>query len=120
MGSFMNLLVPNSFTPAIKMKGLQQEWLYNVEVRRQKISIETFGGLVNYVLPVRVNPDGLLLKAASKAYRLTTEEEKYTAYGSLLCKAGIQHLQDFSGAGYHEDMRFMQDFASRLYYISKT
>lgn len=120
MGSFMNLLVPNSFTPAIKMKGLQEEWLYNVEVRRQKISIETFGGLVNYVLPVRVNPDGLLLKAASKAYRLNTEEEKYTAYGSLLCKAGIQHLQDFSGAGYHEDMRFMQDFASRLYYISKT
>ncbi len=119
MGNFINLLVPNSFTPAIKMKGLEQEWLYNVEVRRQKISLDTFGGLVNYVLPVRVNPDGALLKAAGKMYRLTTEEEKYTAYGSLLCKAGIQHLQDFSGAGYHEDMRFMQDFASRLYYISK-
>lgn len=78
-----------------------------------------FGGLINYILPLHLNPDGALVRTAGKVYRLPTEQESYTAYGDALCKAGLSRIQAFSGAGYHPDMRFMHDFASRVYYLKE-
>lgn len=118
-GDFMGLLVPNALKPPLRLTGLEDKFLYNIVVRRQKMPLSAFGGLVNFVSPVHVNPDGLIMKAANKVYRLDTETESYTAYGSLLCKAGVKLLQDFSGAGYAENMRLVSDFASRLYVINK-
>lgn len=119
LGDFMGLLVPNTAAGPLRMAGLREDVLYEVTVRGHKVAIETFGGLVNYLLPVTLNPDGALVRTANKLYRLPTEEEQYTAYGSLLCKAGIKRMQEFSGAGYSEEMRLVQDFASRLYHVGK-
>ncbi len=116
-GDFLGLLEPNSEAPPLALRGLAPDKLYEVAVRRQKVTIDTFGGLINHILPVRVNPDGLLVKAAGAVKRLDTEAECYTAYGDLLMNAGVQRLQAFSGAGYSEDMRLVYDFASRLYYV---
>lgn len=117
VGEYMGLVVPNMAKGPLRLRGLRQDMLYDMQVRRQKMNIETFGGIVNYVLPVHLNPDGLILKAANKVYRLPTEDEHYTAYGSLLCGAGVQFLQDFTGSGYSEDMRLMADFGSRVHYL---
>lgn len=119
VGDYMGLIVPNSAQPPLRLRGLEKGMLYTMQVRPQKVSINTFGGIVNYVLPVHLNPDGLLLKAANKVYRLPTEKEHYMAYGSLLCGAGVQFLQDFTGSGYSEDMRLMADFFSRVYYLQE-
>jgi alpha-galactosidase len=118
-GDFMGLLRPNSAKPPLRLCGIDAEGLYTVTVRRQKINISSFGGLVNHLLPVHLNPDGLLLKTADKLYRMDTEAESYTAYGSLLMRAGLRFLQDFSGSGYAPQMRLMQDFASRIYFLQK-
>ncbi|MDL2293864.1 alpha-galactosidase [Ruminococcaceae bacterium OttesenSCG-928-D13] len=117
VGDFLGLLVPNSTVPPMRLRGLDADTLYQVMVRPQKIDIETFGGLINYILPLHLNPDGALVKAAGKVIRLDTEREDHTAYGSALCKAGLSRMQNFSGAGYHEDLRFLTDFASRVYHI---
>lgn len=119
VGDFMGLLRPNSAQVPLRMAGLAQNSLYKLNSRGQKIQIKTFGGLVNDILPMHVNPEGALVSLANKVYRLPTEKEEYTAYGSLLCQAGVQFVQDFTGSGYSEQMRFMEDYASRLYLLEK-
>ncbi len=117
VGDFLGLLRPNATMPPMKLRALLPKTNYRVAVRQQKINLKTFGGLLNYVLPVHLNPEGALVHAASRLYRLPAEKEAYTASGLLLCKAGLQRMQAFSGAGYSEYMRFVSDFASRLYLV---
>jgi alpha-galactosidase len=119
LGDFMQLLKPNNMQAPLKFAGLNKNTLYKITTRQTKIEVETFGGLINHVLPVHVNPNGFLVKMAGKAYRLSTENEEYTAYGDALCSAGLMRLQDFSGAGYSENLRLLHDFASRLYYAKQ-
>lgn len=117
VGDFIGLLVPNSMQPPMRLAGLSGEKEYKIAVRAQKIDIESFGGLINHVLPVHVNPQGFLVKTAGKLYRMDSEKEQYTAYGDMLCKAGLARLQEFSGAGYSDNLRFTSDFDSRAYYL---
>lgn len=119
LGDYSHLLEPNSAQPPMRLAGLDEEKLYRLAVRPQKMNVHEFGGLVNYLLPINVNPEGALVGLADKVYRLDTEKESYTAYGSLLCNAGIKRLQPFTGSGHSEKMRLMGDFASRLYYIKE-
>lgn len=112
----LGLVHPNATHPPLKFTGLLPQQLYRVTTRAQKINISTFGGLVNHILPVHLNPNGIIINTADKLYRLPTEDEQYTAYGSLLCKAGIHRRQGFSGSGYSQEMRLLGDFSSRIYY----
>ncbi len=84
-------------------------------MRREVINIKTFGSLINQILPFRVNADGLLMHTASGVYMLPCEEERYTAWGDLLMRAGLRFKQSFTGTGYNEDVRLMPDFSGRLY-----
>ncbi len=119
VGDFLGLMVPNADEPPMRLAHLDPEALYEIAVRPMKIDIETFGGLINYILPVHLNPDGLLVRTAGKFYRMDTEAERYTASGSLLCRAGLARMQNFSGAGYSDSLRFLHDFASRAYYLRR-
>ncbi|MDL2254332.1 alpha-galactosidase [Ruminococcaceae bacterium OttesenSCG-928-I18] len=120
VGDYMDLLQPNSAVPPMRLRGLDAKTLYTVAVRPQKVNIKTFGGIINYILPVHMNPGGFVINTASKVYRLPTEKEAYKATGELLCKAGVQRMQAFSGAGYSEYMRIISDFSSRLYVVKRT
>ena len=93
---------------------------YRVEVRREAINIKTFGSLINQVLPVRVNTEGLLMHTASELYMLPCEEESYTAAGDLLMRAGLVLQQSFTGTGYNDAVRLMPDFSGRLYFLRAT
>lgn len=117
LGDFLGLMVPNSYRPPLRIYGLLPKEIYTVETRPQKMKIEKFGGLINFASPIHVNPDGLLVKMASKVYRIPTETTAYKAYGSLLENAGIRLQQLFSGASFDLNMQLTEDFASRVYYI---
>ena len=119
VGDFVGLLRPNSTAAPMRLRGLAAQTRYRVSVRAQKVNLKTFGGLVNYVLPVHLNPDGFLVGTASKVYHLPAGSEEYEASGALLCKAGLQRMQGFSGAGYSEKMRIETDFSSRLYLLER-
>ncbi len=120
VGDFEGLLWPNSTRPNMRLPGLNPDALYDIAVRAQKIDLDAFGGLINYVLPVHLNPDGMLVKTAAKVYRLDGEAESYQAYGSQLAAAGLARLQEFTGAGgYSPQLRFLTDFASRLYVLRR-
>lgn len=117
VGDYLGLLQPNGTVPPMRLRGLGEQRVYQLTVRRQKLDIEGFGGLINYILPVHLNPDGPLVRAAGKLVRLDTEEERYLATGGLLEKAGLTRMQSFSGAGYCDNLRFLSDYASRVYHL---
>lgn len=116
-GEFLHLLRPNTAKPPLRMCALRSDALYEVTVRPQCVNIKTFGGLLNHVLPVKLNTDGLLVHKASELYMMPCETEYYAVYGDLLMHAGLRQKQSFTGTGYTENVRLMPDFSARMYYL---
>ncbi len=117
LGFYQRLATPNPPSDIIITYGLDDDILYNVEVRKQFIRIKVFGNLINQVSPVKIKEDGLVHNTINNFYMLESEKESYTAYGDLLNNAGIKIKQQFSGIGYNDNVRIMGDFGSRLYYF---
>lgn len=102
------------------VKGLR-EGRYKVRTRPQRMYIERFGGLIKHILPIELNPDGIVLRMANRYYSLTDCVEEYQCSASAL-SAGIPLCDKFSGTGYNEKVRMLGDFGSDLYiteYINK-
>ncbi len=110
-------LSPNSETLPIRLKGLNADTNYKVSVRKQQISVKTFGSLINHVLPFKVNSEGILLHLAADHYMMSCEEESFCAHGDLLMNAGLRRKQSFTGTGYNSNVRLMPDYSARIYHL---
>lgn len=119
VGEYLHLLRPNAEKPPLRLAGLAQDALYELEVRPQVVDVRTFGSLINQILPVKVNAGGHLMHAVADRYMMPCETERYAAYGDLLMYAGIRQKQAFTGTGYNENVRLMPDFSSRVYYLRR-
>ena len=119
VGEYLRLLVPHSEKPPLRLALLDPGALYEMETRPQVVDVRTFGGLINHILPVRVNAGGHLMHAVADRYMLPCETERSTAYGDLLMYAGVRQKQAFTGTGYNENVRLMPDFSSRMYYLRR-
>lgn len=108
---------PNSETEPLILTGLDPDACYQVTARPQFVDIRSFGGLINYVLPVKVNTEGFLIHAAANLYTMPTETESFTAYGDCLMEAGLRVKQRFVGTGYTQDVRLMPDYSGRIYHL---
>lgn len=102
VGEYLRLLRPNAEKPPLRLAGLAQDALYELEVRPQVVDVRTFGSLINQILPVKVNAGGHLMHAVADRYMMPCETERYAAYGDLLMYAGIRQKQAFTGTGYNE------------------
>ena len=112
-------IAPNSETLPIRLRALKPEQKYQVSLRQEMIDIRALGSLVNQVLPVKVNSDGMLVHVVSGMYMMPAEKEELCAYGDLLMKAGFRPKQRFSGSGYNDQVRMMPDYSARIWYIKK-
>lgn len=110
-------VVPNYSYARIKTKGLEDSYLYEFKNRTLKYNIKEFGDLVNTVSPVHIKKDSISHNMLAKFVKMDGEEERYTVKGSLLNKAGIRLKQGFAATGYNDQVRFYQDYASRLYLL---
>lgn len=110
-------MTPNTETEPLILVGLDPEKCYQVAVRPQFVDIRSFGTLVNYILPVRVNTEGLLVHAAASVYQMPTESEQFDAYGDCLMEAGLRLKQRFVGTGYNQEVRLMPDYSARIYHL---
>lgn len=54
VGEYLHLLRPNAEKPPLRLAGLAQDALYELEVRPQVVDVRTFGSLINQILPVKV------------------------------------------------------------------
>lgn len=91
--------------------------LYKVEVLKQPHNIKKFGSLINTILPVHVNPNGMLVHSMSKRKTMESEIESYVVYGSMLNTPSIRLKPEWAGNGFDDKVRLLGDFGSRIYYI---
>ena len=81
-------------------------------------NIKEFGGLVNIILPVHLNPNGGLVNLASKHITIESEKDHYKTYGNVLNNKGVVLTSEWAAAG--NETRILRDFGSRLYVIRET
>lgn len=101
----------------IKVLGLNKEERYQVQTKEQFLYISRFGGLMKHVLPVELDPNGLILRTANRHYTLKDCVETYEADGAML-EAGILLNNQFAGSYYNEQTRLLGDYGSSLYLIT--
>ena len=113
------LVLPNTQNIIYYPKGLDEDTLYHFTNRELKYDIRDFGDLVNTVTPIHVKQDSLLLDFLAKRVKLPPEKEDYIAYGSLLMNAGVALKQNFSGTGYNENVRYVQDLSAKFFLMEE-
>lgn len=91
---------------------------YTIRTRPQRLYIERFGGLMKHILPVELNPGGIVLRTANRHYSLTDCVEEYKC-SSIALSAGIPLCSQFSGTGYNKKVRMLGDFGSNIYITEK-
>ncbi len=87
---------------------------YRVATVAQKQRIRRFGGLIKHVVPVKLKADGCILRFADRHFAMSDGKELYECSGEAL-QSGIQLAMQYSGTGYHKDLRLTTDWGSTLY-----
>ena len=111
------LVTPNTQFGYYKAKGLMPDVPYHFYNRFLKYNIKEFGDLVNTVAPIHIKQDSLVHNMVSKFVKMDGETEDYHVYGDALMYSGVKLKQSFGGTGYNNEVRYFQDFASRLYFM---
>ncbi|MDO5521191.1 MAG: alpha-galactosidase [bacterium] len=120
VGLYMQSRVtPNYSYARFKAKALEPEFTYEFTNRTLKYNIKEFGDLVNTVAPIHIKKDSLGHNMLAKFVKMDGEQECYTVKGSLLNNAGIRLKQGFAATGYSDQVRFFQDYSSRIYFMNK-
>jgi len=88
---------------------------YRVTSRPQTIGLDELGHLLAFVLPRWLNPEGVLVRTASRFYRLPDAAETYEATGVAL--ATLAPLPQFEGTADRAHTRLWGDHGSTLYVV---
>ena len=117
LGYFNSLQKMNSSIDEIKLVGLDPNLMYEFEVRHQEHNLHMFGGLINHILPFKINERGFIVNTVCKYYTMPSEKESYKLSGSALMSGALKLNQQWMGTGFNDFVRALGDFGSRLYYI---
>ncbi len=116
VGLFLQTQVKaNYITGTFKAKGLKENAMYHFYNIPQVFDLREFGDLVNTVSPVHIKQNGMLHNLSAKFVKMHSEKEDYIASGESLKNVGVRLKQAFGGTGYNDNVRFFQDYTSRLY-----
>ena len=115
-GFFQTLATASEGFDRLRFMGLDPQRKYTVTTKPQRIFIKRFGGLTKHILPVTLDPDGMILRTVNKLYSLTDCVESYEAYGETLMN-GLLLSNQYLGTGYNEQTRLLGDFGSNMYVI---
>ncbi len=116
-GLFQTLATSAESSDKLRVVGLR-EGKYSLHSRPQRLYIKRFGALTKHVLPVELNPDGVIMRVANRHYSLKDCTEAYICSKKAL-EAGIPLNEQYIGTGYNEHLRMLGDFGSNLYVTSK-
>ena len=109
----------HSLTPpgVWQVPGLDANKRYRVTARPQSLGLDDFGHLLRFVLPKWLNPEGAIVKAAGRWYRLPDADESFTASGAALA-AGYGPPIQFEGNDDRANTRMWADHGSTLYVLN--
>ena len=102
----------------LKLRGFEPSQIYRITSRPQNLRVGRFGGLVKYISPVDINPNGVALRTADRLYPMKDGAEDISCTGAAL-SAGIPLALKFMGTGYDANLRNQGDFGSNIYVIEK-
>lgn len=120
VGMIMQKLVaPNTQYHKYQAKGLNETWKYHFYNRELKYNVKNFGDLVNTVSPIHIKQDSLAHNVIAKFVKMDGELEDYHIYGDALMYHGVKLKQAFGGTGYSDQVRYFQDFGSRMYFMER-
>lgn len=114
-GFFQTLATAAESSDKLRVIGLKKG-RFTLRTRSQRLYTRRFGGLIKHVMPVELNPDGVIMRTANRHYSLKDCVEAYTCSSEALA-AGIPLCEQFIGTGYHESVRMLGDFGSNMYII---
>jgi alpha-galactosidase len=117
-GFFQTQAVASEGYDILPLDGFEPNSLYSLRTRPQSLFIKRFGGLVKHILPLSLNPEGLILRTIGRFYRLTDCVESYECRGDML-NSGVRLNNQFIGSYYNERTRLLGDFGSNLYVITR-
>lgn len=100
----------------LQPRALDPDVTYRISTLERRLRLRRFGGLVNHISPVKIHPEGSLLRLADRFYSLPGCREEYTATGGQLM-AGVMLNNAFNGTGYSESIRLLSDFDADIYLI---
>ena len=113
-GYYQTLAQASEGFDRLRVVGLDPEGRYVTETRRQYLYLRQFGELVKHILPVALDPDGMVMRTAGRFRNLPDTVERYAASGALLA-SGVLLRNQFVGTHYNEQTRLLADFGSTLY-----
>ncbi|MCL2490817.1 MAG: alpha-galactosidase, partial [Propionibacteriaceae bacterium] len=100
-----------------QVPGLDVARRYRVTSRPQTLGLDDFGHLLRFVLPKWLNPEGLIVRALGRWYRLPDAAESFTASGAAL-SAGYGPSIQFEGNDDRTNTRMWADHGSTLYVVT--
>ena len=118
LGFFQGLVHPALKEDRVYVQGLN-EGIYTFRNKEEKHNLKKFGGLINYVSPIRIKVNGKIHNLISRVYKLKGEMETYTVSAEMLKHSGIRLFSQFTGTGFGSKVRVLGDFGSRIYLIDK-
>ena len=98
--------------------GLKEDKVYTIDAREFSHNIKKFGNLLNYVVPVRLNAEGLLVHSVSKRRGFKEGTQNYRASGRAL-RYGINLNNLFLGSGFDKHLRLSLDYGSDMFLIKE-
>ena len=117
VGHFNVLQKTNAPEAILDTHGLIDDMEYTVDVVEVDHNIKEFGGLVNMLTPIHVNPNGWLVNMISKKMTIPGEKDHYVTYGNALNNKAVILNPEWSASGMNDGVRIMEDFGSRIYII---
>ena len=112
------LFNPNTCFETYTPKGLKPKSRYHFKNRQLEFNLKEFGSLVNQVSPIHLKQNGVLHNVASSLIKMKGEVEDCISTGDIFMQ-GIKLKQGFGATGYADDIRFFQDFYSRMYFMEE-
>jgi alpha-galactosidase len=116
---FQTHVQPNGSADLLRIPMADPQANYAVTPRKERISLKTFGTLVNRLSPIRMKDGSTVQRIVSDTMSLESELEYYIVPGDVLAYGGIKLNQQFTGTGYDKETRVLGDFGSRIYHIKK-
>jgi alpha-galactosidase len=118
LGNFQTLASASPEFESIQFKNLENESMYQVNSFQQQMPISQFGHLISHALPIKLHPDGFIMRTIGKYKGLPNATEDYHASGTIIMR-GFPIKQQFMGTYYNDQTRILGDFGSQLYIARK-
>jgi len=112
-------VIPNSQGAVIHPAGLIPDCLYDISGYETKHNILAFGSLVNTGSPIHIKEGKHLHNILARHIFITGEKESHTMYGNAIMEAGVHLRSAFAAVGMNDNVRYYQDYGSRIYTIKR-